>query len=148
MITIREMNADDVPDVMKIERASFNEPWAEVHFYFDIYTKSAHDWVALSGNELCAYLCFWKIEDEVHINNIAVKETFRRQGVAQKMLDKLNAFALKKKITLMTLEVSEYNENAKRFYMKNGFERVGIRKNYYRHEQADAWILTKRLETK
>ena len=73
MIKIRDMNADDVSAVMKIERVSFNEPWAEIHFYFDLYSKVSYNWVAECKDELCAYVCFWKIEDEVHINNIAVK---------------------------------------------------------------------------
>ena len=147
MIKIREMNADDVSEVMKIERASFNEPWAEIHFYFDIYAKTAIDWVAVEGDELCGYLCFWKIEDEIHINNIAVSEKHRRSGVAQTMLDALSDFAAKHQVSMMTLEVNEHNEAAKSFYQKNGFLQVGRRPKYYEHDQADALILTKQLET-
>ncbi|MEA2077678.1 MAG: ribosomal protein S18-alanine N-acetyltransferase [Candidatus Marinimicrobia bacterium] len=147
MIKIREMNADDVPEVIKIERASFNEPWAEIHFYFDLYTKTSYDWVVVEDKELCGYLCFWKIKDELHINNIAVKESKQRRGVAQKMLDKLTIFAEKHRASMMTLEVSEHNKKAQNFYKKNGFEQVGIRPKYYEHDQADALILTKQLET-
>ena len=89
MIKIREMTADDVSDVMKIERASFNEPWAEAHFYFEIYTRTSNDWVAVENDEILAYLCFWRIADELHINNIAVKETKRRRGIAQKLMNEL-----------------------------------------------------------
>ena len=148
MIKIREMNADDVPEVMKIERASFSEPWAEVHFYFELYTKTSNNWVVEDDKELCGYICFWKIADELHINNIAVKESRHRQGMAQKMLDKLSGFAKKNKASMMTLEVSEHNMKAQSFYKKNGFEQVGIRPKYYERDQADALILTKQLETK
>ena len=148
MIKIREMNADDVSEVMKIERASFNEPWAEIHFYFDLYSKVAHNWVAESKSELCAYVCFWKIEDEVHINNIVVKETNRRQGIAQKLLDKMTDFAQKNSVKTMTLEVNEHNMSAQAFYKKNGFIEVGRRPKYYEYDQADALILTKELEMK
>ncbi len=49
---------------------------------------------------------------------------------------------------MMTLEVSEHNMKAQSFYIKNGFKQVGIRPKYYEHDQADALILTKQLETK
>jgi len=148
MIKIRDMNADDVSAVMKIERVSFNEPWAEIHFYFDLYSKVSYNWVAECKDELCAYVCFWKIEDEVHINNIAVKEANRRQGVAQKLLDKMTNFALKSSVKSMILEVNEHNEPAQSFYKKNGFLEVGRRPKYYEHDQADALILTKEMEMK
>ena len=147
MIKIREMTADDVSAVMRIERESFDEPWVETHFYFEIYTKSAFNWVAVGNEEVCAYLCFWKIVEELHINNIAVQKNHRRRGIAQMMLNELNAFAKKHRAVLMTLEVNEHNEEAKSFYKKNGFEQVGIRPKYYQKDQADALILTKQLET-
>jgi len=148
MIKIREMTPDDVSEVMKIERVSFNEPWAEAHFYFELFTKTSHDWVAVENKEILGYLCFWKIADELHINNIAVKESTRRCGIAQKMLDELKIFAKKHHSNMMTLEVNEYNEKAISFYKKNGFEQTGIRSKYYLKDQADALILTKQLETK
>jgi len=104
--------------------------------------------VAESKSELCAYVCFWKIEDEVHINNIAVKETNRRQGIAQKLLDKMTDFAQKNSVKTMTLEVNEHNMSAQAFYKKNGFIEVGRRPKYYEYDQADALILTKELEMK
>lgn len=147
MIKIREMTADDVPEVMKIERASFNEPWAEVHFYYEIYTKTSHDWVAVDKDDILGYLCFWKIADELHINNIAVRQDSRRHGIAQAMLDQLKRFGKKNGSSMMTLEVNEHNDPARRFYEKNGFKQAGLRPKYYEKDQADALILTKQLET-
>ncbi|MCD6337377.1 MAG: ribosomal protein S18-alanine N-acetyltransferase [Candidatus Marinimicrobia bacterium] len=148
MIKIRDMHEEDVSAVMKIERASFNEPWAEIHFYFDLYSKVSYNWVAESKNELCAYVCFWKIGDEVHINNIAVKEANRRQGIAQKILNRILGFALKTGVKSLTLEVNEHNISAQAFYIKNRFVEVGRRPKYYEFDQADALILTRELEMK
>ena len=148
MIKIREMIPDDVPEVMKIERASFNEPWAEVHFYFELYAKTSHNWVAVEKNDILGYLCFWKLQDELHINNIAVHKDMRRKGFAQKMLDELSKFAKKNNARILTLEVNENNSAAIAFYNNNGFKQVGVRPNYYEKDKADALILTKKMETK
>jgi ribosomal-protein-alanine N-acetyltransferase len=146
MILIRDMHADDVSQVMKIERSNFNEPWAEMHFYFELYTKTSHNWVAEIDKELCGYMCFWHIEDEIHLNNIAVARVHQRKGVGQHMLDKLIEYALKLNCRIITLEVSELNNSAIGFYKRNEFEQVGLRPNYYVKDKADALILTKELE--
>ena len=146
MIKVREMTPEDISEVMMIERASFNEPWAETHFYFEIFTRTSIDWVAVDKKEIVAYLCFWKIADELHINNIAVKQNRRQEGIGQTLLDALHRFAKKHGAGIMTLEVNEHNDKAQNFYKKNGFEQVGIRPKYYQTDQADALILTKKLE--
>ena len=71
----------------------------------------------------------------------------RCRGIAQKMLDKLLGFAKKHRSAFITLEVNEFNEKARKFYKKNGFEETGRRPKYYQKDLADALILTKQLET-
>jgi len=142
MISIRDMHADDVFEVMRIERNSFQEPWAEMHFYFDLYTKTSYNWVLLVEEKIRAYVCFWLIVDEMHLNNIAVDVDYRRKGLAQKILDEMFVFAKEHKTAFITLEVNEHNNQAIKFYQKNGFEQVGRREKYYQNDQADALIMT------
>ncbi len=146
MVHIRNMHADDVFEVMRIERTSFYEPWAEMHFYFELYTKTSHNWVALVDDKIKAYVCFWLIADEMHLNNIAVDEHCRRQGLAQKLLDKMLAFGRQHDAAFITLEVNENNLSAIRFYEKNNFKQVGRRKKYYQYDQADALIMTMEIQ--
>lgn len=142
MISIRDMQSDDVFEVMRIEEASFDEPWAEIHFYFDLFGKTSYNWVLTVEEKIRAYVCFWLIVDEIHLNNIAVDPDFRRQGLAQKILNKMIQFAIEHKAAFITLEVNEHNDKAKKFYEKNGFKQVGKRLKYYQHDQADALIMT------
>lgn len=148
MILIRDMHADDVFEVMRIERECFHEPWAEMHFYFELYTKTSYNWVLLLEDKIKAYICFWMILDEMHLNNIAVEKAFRQKGLAQKMLDKMIEFAKGNKASFITLEVNENNINAIAFYKKNGFEQVGRRLKYYQYDGADALIMTMEMGKK
>lgn len=147
MMRIREMRSGDIPEVMLIEKESFNDPWAEIHFYSELYLPVAITWVAVSAGKIAGYLCCWKIEDELHLNNIAVRRDVRRKGVAQKMMNKLIRLARDEGKRIITLEVSDRNPAAIAFYEKNGFLREGFRPNYYEHDHANALILTKHMET-
>ncbi len=146
MIELRDMKASDIPDIMQIEKECFNEPWITENFLYELRQQVAHNWVVLCDDKLCAYVCFWEIGSELHLNNIAVRKDVRRQGLAQRLLDKMIQYASDHHIKSITLEVSEQNQTAREFYSKQDFKQVGIRPHYYEYDLSNALILTKKLE--
>ena len=68
------------------------------------------------------------------INNIAVKASERRKGVAKKMIDNI---IFSPKIKNIYLEVSRLNNEAINLYERIGFSQNGLRKKYY-NNGADA----------
>jgi len=85
------------------------------------------------------------IEDEAHVGNLAVDPTERRSGVGQMLLDDVIQTARRVGARRVTLEVRESNESARKFYYKNEFMDVAIRKNYYRNPVEDAIVMLLRL---
>lgn len=146
MTKLRDMKASDIPDIMQIEKECFNEPWTADNFLYELRKKVAHNWVVLCDNKPCAYMCFWEIGSELQLNNIAVRKDVRRQGIAQKLLDRMIQYASDQHIKSITLEVSEQNRTAIKFYDKQGFKQIGIRPLYYEYDLSNALILTKKLE--
>ncbi len=71
------------------------------------------------------------IENEFHLNNIAIKKQFQGKGLGLKLINSVIEFVKSKKGNLIFLEVMHDNESAIRLYEKNGFESVGKRKDYY-----------------
>jgi ribosomal-protein-alanine N-acetyltransferase len=55
------------------------------------------------------------------------------------------AVSEKRRATRLTLEVRESNERARKFYYRNGFIDVAIRKNYYRNPVEDAIVMLRSL---
>ena len=96
------------------------------------------------NNIIVAFAGIWKVLDEVHITNIAVRKDFRNQGIGSKIFENLLELAYSKDVTSITLEVSENNIPAIKIYEKFGFEKVGFRKNYYGNNNS-AIIMTKFL---
>jgi ribosomal-protein-alanine N-acetyltransferase len=84
--------------------------------------------------------------DEGSLDNIAVDPAYRRQGVAQALLEALIAQGQAQRLSFITLEVREHNAPAIGLYEKNGFQVVGRRKNYYEKPREDAILMTLTLE--
>ena len=81
--------------------------------------------------------------DEGNLLDIAVDEKYRRQGIARKLFKELFKVADEKKLSFITLEVRESSTPAISLYEAHGFERVGVRKNYYSKPTENAVLMTK-----
>jgi len=84
----------------------------------------------------------WMLADEAHIVTVAVRESHRRRGIAELLLISAIHLAQAKDQELVTLECRVSNEPALALYDKYGFERVGLRPNYYSDNHEDAYVLS------
>jgi ribosomal-protein-alanine N-acetyltransferase len=91
-----------------------------------------------------AYCSFWRIFDEVHVNNFAVHPQRRRQGIGTALLGHVLAEAARMGAPHATLEVRASNASAIALYEASGFTRSGLRRGYYTHPVEDALILWRR----
>ena len=83
---------------------------------------------------------FWIVAGEAHVTSIAVRETYRHQGIGELMLISLVGLALEMGAEMVTLEVRVSNINAQKLYQKCGFRQVGVRRGYYTDNGEDALI--------
>lgn len=77
--------------------------------------------------------------DVWEIMKIAVAKLDRKKGYGDRLLNYIFSFS---KMPIM-LEVRESNIPAIEFYKKNGFEKIGVRKNYYHDTNESALIMIK-----
>ena len=143
---IIKMKAEHVDEVFGIESRSFSSPWSRESIFNDLTkNENAHYFIAEQNGSIAGYAGLWHIVNEGHINNIAVDEPFRRNGIASLLMDALIEFAKQKEMIGITLEVRVGNHAAMGLYHKYGFKVEGIRKNYYSDTKEDAVIMWKYL---
>ena len=82
-------------------------------------------------HQLRGFLLLRVIEDEAEILSFGVKATVRRSGIGKYLIERAKFFSAVHQINSILLEVAETNRNAVGFYKKQGFIKIGIRKNYY-----------------
>lgn len=140
-ITIRDMVAEDLKEVLSIERVSFPTPWTGAMFLEELMIPVCHDLVAVAAERIVGYISFAIIVDEVHIRNIAVHEKWKRTGIATLLLDEMIRSSLDNGVVMGTLEVRKSNKVAIELYKKFGFMVKGIRPLYYTDTKEDALIL-------
>ena len=88
---------------------------------------------------------FSAAEDVLCLVWIYVPEEYRRQGIADQLLDVFCRFG-QARLAFLTLEVRPSNTAAVALYEKHGFREAGRRKNYYENPTEDALLLTKEFK--
>jgi ribosomal-protein-alanine acetyltransferase len=142
-IVIDRMTVDDLGAVQEIEGESFTTPWPPHAYRSELETnKWAHYIVARYGDQLVGFAGIWLMVDEAHVTTFAVRKTWRRQGVGERLLLALLDLAKARGAREATLEVRPSNHPARRLYEKYGFAPVGVRPRYYSDDNEDALILT------
>ena len=104
--------------------------------------------MAADGERIAGYAGCFVVLENADMTNIAVDEEYRRQGIGDRLIELLSAKAADKGAESLFLEVRESNEPAKNLYAKNGFVKVGMRRNFYRKPDENAILMEKKLTGK
>jgi ribosomal-protein-alanine N-acetyltransferase len=139
---IVRMSTNDIPDVSRIERASFATVWPTDAFYNELSTnKLAHYFVGRLNGKIVAYGGIWVILEDSHITTVAVDPTLRGHGLGEAMVLRLIDEGIERGAAWMTLEVRESNVSAQQLYRKYGFTTVTTRKGYYSDDNESALVM-------
>ena len=141
-LIFEKMTKQNITRVAELEKQCFSTPWSENALSEELSNNFARFIVALSNGEIVGYIGSHNVLGEVYITNVAVSESFRRKGVAEKLIRTLVDFCENEGMDFVTLEVRRSNEAAKKLYSKMGFEEVGERKDFYENPREDAILMT------
>jgi [ribosomal protein S18]-alanine N-acetyltransferase len=148
-IRIRDASNRDLPQIVQIERLSFDNPWSRDSFLRELSLPFSRTTVAIATNgmteAIVGYLCRWLVADECHVLNVAVHPTERRAGIGARLMEDAISDAKSEKARFITLEVRRSNVAARSLYRKLNFEERRLRKNYYGAGE-DAIVMELRLD--
>jgi ribosomal-protein-alanine N-acetyltransferase len=153
---VERMTEHDLLEVVSIEETCGLSLWGWDAYRAELDRPEAIMLVArnqladpLSGESLCGFIAARLSTDELHVNNIGVRQSLRGCGVGGALMStalRLGAETLGARTAL--LEVRATNTTAQSLYRRFGFEVVGRRKNYYRQPTDDALIMRAVLRPK
>ncbi|HEX7138325.1 MAG TPA: ribosomal protein S18-alanine N-acetyltransferase [Vicinamibacterales bacterium] len=132
-----------IDDVLAIEEASFTNPWTREMYVSELGNQGvSFCFLAREpAGRAVGFCSFWRVLDELHINNLAVLPDVRREGIASLLLAHVLREGARLGAVRATLEVRRSNEPARRLYERFGFSVAGIRHGYYSNPVEDALIL-------
>lgn len=140
IVTMRE---DHVSAIAELEALCFSDPWSEKSIAYELHNPLSLWLVAEMDGRVAGYIGSQTVPPESDVMNVAVHPDFRRQGIAEALVNGLWAQLVQAGNTSLTLEVRASNAPAIALYEKLGFVQVGRRPNYYRNPREDALILRK-----
>jgi len=144
-VAIRQMTDADIPDVVAIERGSYQFPWSEGIFRDCLRVGYVCRSVLHEGHVI-GYGIMSFGAGEMHILNLCVLETLRGRGVGRTLLQYLLSRGAAAGMHEAYLEVRPSNTAAIRLYLALGFEQVGMRRGYYQAVNGREDALVYRLE--
>jgi len=134
--TIRLMVRHDIPAVATLEQEIYDTPWSVRVFYDELALENRRYLVAEDESGIVGYGGLLVVESDAHITTLAVDKQARRQRLGTRLMLALIASAVESNAAHLTLEVRMSNDAAQHLYKRFGFAPVGLRKNYYRDEDA------------
>jgi ribosomal-protein-alanine N-acetyltransferase len=128
----------DLPALSVIEDASFPVPYPPSLLERLMRDCPATFLVATQeSGELVGYCVSSMRRKSAHLISVAVRSSFRREGIATMLLRRTIDFLVGEEVVDFWLEVNPSNTGAIALYAKMGFEKMGTVKSYY-SDGADA----------
>ena len=150
---IARMTEHDLLEVVEIEESSGLSRWGWAAYYAelqsvnrDLMLVARNPRATMGGTELAGYIVARETAGELHINNVAVREPYRRKGLGSALITEVLKKARELAATAAFLEVRSSNVAAQEMYSRCGFKAIARRPNYYSEPREDAIIMTMLLE--
>ena len=155
--SISRMTEHDLLEVVEIEEDSGLSRWGWAAYYAELQ-GSNRDLMLVArapkskaprvSHTLAGYIVARIGANELHINNVAVRERYRRQGIGLNLLDRILEEGRSRGVEAAFLELRAGNTAALSLYEKCGFTLTSRRKRYYSEPPEDALVMTIQLDRK
>lgn len=131
---IRTINDTDRDYIYSIIKREFDAEYSRDNPFSNWYVYE-------ENNRIIGFINYDSIYEQAELEYIYVDKIYRNMGIATRLFETMITDLNNRNIHQITLEVRCDNESAISFYLKNGFEKVTIRKNYYK--DIDAFMMLK-----
>ena len=136
-IEILPMTKESAMYVAELEKICFAAPWSYEMLCAEGIRAEAEFLCAFVDGEFAGYAGMLCVLDEGQICNVAVCPPFRRRGIGEALMTAQRKAGIARGLSIMMLEVRASNTAAQKLYEKLGWEKVGVRRNFYSAPRED-----------
>lgn len=146
-VQIRWLIRRDMPEVLEIERESFEFAWTEEEFLCCLRQRNCIGMVAELDHQIVGFMIYELHKSRLRILNFAVAPSARRLNVGSQMVGRLIDKLSQQRRKEIILEVRETNVPAQLFFKDKGFVAVSVLRNHYDDTAEDAYYMCYRLDS-
>jgi ribosomal-protein-alanine N-acetyltransferase len=154
IVSISRMTEHDLLEVVEIEETSGLSRWGWGAYYAELQgdnrdlmlvARVADEEHNENRARLAGYIVARMGADELHINNVAVREGYRRHGIGRALLHSILAAGKRSGVPCAFLELRAGNTAALALYEECGFRVTARRSKYYSEPVEDALVMIVQL---
>lgn len=136
-IEIRNATLDDLETLAKLDSEVSKHPWSLVNYQDVEQNPALKIYTLIKDSSIIGGAAIENQVDTLEIHQIWIKRSETNQGYGKYLLSFIiKQLALDK--TTIYLQVAKSNLIAQKLYRGYGFTVVGVRNNYYTHDNDDA----------
>lgn len=153
-VSITRMTEHDLLEVVEIEENSGLSRWGWAAYYAELQGRNRHLMLVARLNNvekrrgsysLAGYIVARMGANELHINNVAVRESYRRRAIGRDLLNRILEEGRRSAVPSAFLELRAGNSAALALYEECGFRVTSRRKKYYSEPPEDALVMIAQL---
>ena len=130
-ISYNKLSYDDIDSIVFIEYQNSQNPWSKNQLAESILNPTNLCYSLSINSQILGFLMVMPAFDTADILNISINADYQRKGYGKRLLNLLIKDLKNREIRQIILEVRESNQIAISFNLKQGFEKISVRKNYY-----------------
>jgi ribosomal-protein-alanine N-acetyltransferase len=149
------MTEHDLLEVVEIEESSGLSRWGWEAYHAELVrgasgaimlvAREPNSAEIFEGKRVIGFIAARFSVDEMHINNVAVREASRRRGVGSALFATALEEGARRGAREAFLEVRASNRAAQALYERHGFRVIGRSRGYYKEPTEDALMMSVRL---
>jgi [ribosomal protein S18]-alanine N-acetyltransferase len=149
-ISITCMTEHDLLEVVEIEETTGLSRWGWAAYYAELQGANRDLMLIariapaaiIEHQRIIGYIVARESAGELHINNVAVRDQYRRRGIGSILLERIVETAKRLRVQVAFLEVRSSNRAARAMYEKHGFKAIARRADYYSEPREDAVVMS------
>jgi ribosomal-protein-alanine N-acetyltransferase len=130
----------DMPRILEIENEVFEYPWSEEDYRTYLKQRNVISMVIEVDDLVVGFMVYELHKTHLNIPNFAITESYQRQGLGTKMIDKLKGKLDNNRRNHLIMEVRDSNIAAHLFLKNNDFKAVKIVRDAYEDCLDDMYI--------
>lgn len=149
-VSITLMTEHDLLEVVEIEESTGLSRWGWAAYYSELQGNNKDLMLVARVADarhkrvtarLAGYIVGRMGADELHINNVAVRDIYRRRGIGRALLNRLLEAGKSSGVPVAFLELRAGNTAALALYEECGFHVTARRRKYYSEPEEDALVM-------
>jgi ribosomal-protein-alanine N-acetyltransferase len=154
-VSISKMREHDLLEVVEIEESSGLSRWGWTAYYAELQGSNGSLMLVarvnktetcLASHSLAGYIVARMGAEELHINNFAVRDEYRRRGIGRELLNRILEAGKRYGAQCAFLELRAGNTAARALYEECGFRLTSRRQRYYSDPVEDALVMISKFE--